>query len=417
MATWLSSMRRQPVARTARRLKRTRAAGPFLVARRRPYGRRLTRAIAVIVLVAFILPAVVPSRAEARQLILPTPPNLLNEYLLAKTTDSYPLPGTTGLFYPTPAQYAALLRLQQQAIAKTMTDHLLGGADAAAAQSWGRDEAIIELWSSFKEAAFAVNRGVATSDQRLVNAWLQTVLLRQNVRKAVAAGLEYVKYAGLDHARYQQIVAGLLQNEANGGASEDYCNPSDHGTLTCADFKALYDFMQTGFTSPKNYWAWTDGTSNATKMATATEGYCAYRSPSAPAGVDDDLPVYPDPDVDNSSLCLSPAPTIGCLIDCNPTPPSYDAFKTWGAILASQNLMSGAAGSTTTQDYTDVWNRIAIAAALGGVSIFAIGGITAGLLGGLAGYMAANTAIFTWVITEGVATWEFTAPMFAQARS
>ena len=41
MATWMSSVRRDPFARKAARRKRTRAAGPFLFTRHR-YGRRLT---------------------------------------------------------------------------------------------------------------------------------------------------------------------------------------------------------------------------------------------------------------------------------------------------------------------------------------------------------------------------------------
>ena len=418
MSTWLSSMRRDPVRRKTPRLKRTRAAsacGPLLVARRRPYGRSLTRAIATIVLVTFNLPAVVPARAEV-QLILPEPPNLLNDYLLAKSTDDYPLPGTTGLFKATPEQGAALVRLQQQAIANTITDHFLGADGLSAPQSWGRDEALIRLWALFRKAAFAVKSGTATPDEQRVNTWLQNVLLRHNVRQAVAAGLEYVKYAGLDHERYRQIVSGLLLNEANGGASEAYCDPGNTSTLTCGDFNALYNFMQQGFTSPKNYWAWTDGTNNSTKIQTATEGYCAYRSPSTPAGVDD-FPAYPDPDVDNAAYCLSPGPLLGCLFDCNPGPPAYESFQTWGAMLASQNLTSGAAVGATSQDFAEAWSRIATAMAIGGTSIFALGGFTAGYFAGLAGFMAAaNAPLWTAVTVNGISGIVYSAPTFSSAQ-
>jgi hypothetical protein len=53
---------------------------------------------------------VVVSENEASSADSSHAPNLLNDFLLAKKTDTYPLPGTTGLLSATPAQYAALLR-------------------------------------------------------------------------------------------------------------------------------------------------------------------------------------------------------------------------------------------------------------------------------------------------------------------
>src|SRR5882724_2601709 len=59
-----------------------------------------------------------------------------------------------SLFYPllsgpwdsTSAQRASLTNLEQKAIANTVSSHGLPASDFVAAQTWGRSDALFELW-------------------------------------------------------------------------------------------------------------------------------------------------------------------------------------------------------------------------------------------------------------------------------
>lgn len=114
------------------------------------------------------------------------PPDLLNASQLSQ-----------GIYAATAAQVLSLQHLQQAAIANTLQDHGLPASDAAAVQSWGRADAEAELWALFVQT-IRTSAASRTGDQQNAVAWLTAVQQRHMVQAARNAGLEYVKWAGLD---------------------------------------------------------------------------------------------------------------------------------------------------------------------------------------------------------------------------
>ena len=146
------------------------------------------------------------------------------------------------LYGASPAQIDALQRLQEQAVANLIARHGLGAGDADAVLTWGRTEAQAELLLLLVAAIKAPSR---TADQQLAVDWLRAVAQRQAVAAANNAGLEYVKWAGLDPSEYQRLL--------NRGAGKGELQAFLSGT-------------------PLNY--------NATDPIRADAGYCVYRSPT-----------------------------------------------------------------------------------------------------------------------------------------
>jgi len=113
---------------------------------------------------------------------------------------------SNGLYTATAAQTQSLQTLEQKAVDATLHDHNLPASDAAAAQSWGRADVQAELWALVLEA-IETAPAARSGDQQNVVDWLTTVEQRQAVQAAQGAGLEYVKWAGLDQTQYQQLLA------------------------------------------------------------------------------------------------------------------------------------------------------------------------------------------------------------------
>src|SRR5262245_13673073 len=216
--------------------------------RRRP----LVRVVAVS-LVALLGVGTMPARA---QLITTAPPDLLNQFRLT---------ASQSLYLANDAQYDALQHLQftahdsvvTNAIATTLAAHGLPASDALAVQSWARDDALAELWGMLVKA---VNASDPTEDQFNAVHWLATLAKRQNMLAARNAGLEYVKWAGLSQSTYNSLVDAV------------FADPTSHDAQM-----NLESFLNTGFTSPKDFAFWTDDND---KIGTATEGFCVYRSPA-----------------------------------------------------------------------------------------------------------------------------------------
>ncbi len=119
----------------------------------------------------------------------------------------------SGLYAATSDQATSLLTLQNQAIANTINDHGLASTDYSAVLSWGRPEAEAELLALIVQAIDTPSTS-QTPDQSNAVAWVQAVEQREAEVAAEDAGLEYVKWAGLDQSAYSSLIA------ANAGESD-----------------------------------------------------------------------------------------------------------------------------------------------------------------------------------------------------
>jgi hypothetical protein len=334
------------------------------------FGRRpwFARAVALLLTLAVVM---LPARGRAQTMTPPAP--LLNEFRITASTSFY---------RATSDQHSALQRLQEQAIANTLADHGLSSDDARAAQTWARGDATAELWALLVQAINAPNR---TADQQQAVAWLTDLVVRQGVRSARFAGLEYVKWAGLNQGTYATRV------DAYNAA---YANGSD---TTQAEAN-LESFLQSGFTAPQPYADWTDGTSTATKIATAQAGFCVYRSPD-PYPTDYQGNIFSGTNASAPPICFIPGGGIGCTIDCNPDTPAYEDFVKWGTAVSHDALLD-------SSDFTEVAHDIALGVGLGGIALSVAAGI---LLGTQLGSALAGTAFqlalfpFATVVTTGSA--------------
>ena len=119
----------------------------------------------------------------------------------------------SGLYAATSDQATSLLDLENQAIANTINDHGLASTDDNAVLSWARPDAEAELLALIVQAIDTPATS-QTPDQQNAVAWVQAVEQREAEVAAQDAGLEYVKWAGLDQSAYSSLIA------ANAGESD-----------------------------------------------------------------------------------------------------------------------------------------------------------------------------------------------------
>src|SRR5262249_19231445 len=120
---------------------------------------------------------------------------------------------------------------EQQAVQGTIGDHGLASSDADAVQSWGRDDAEAELWDRLGLAIQAPacsagqtpGQACRTTDQQNAVDWLTAVYKRNAMQAADDAGLEYVRWAGLDQNTYQS----LLNSNASESSLQTFFTTSD----------------------------------------------------------------------------------------------------------------------------------------------------------------------------------------------
>src|SRR4051794_39127544 len=184
-----------------------------------PSPRRRRRSVltavspAALILVALLMATIavaVGTAPPASAAEAPPLAPLLNTALLVGGTPA----GTQseGLFAATQAQRASLANLEAQAVDATVLDHALdvpgtSAADtAAAARTWGRDAAEIELWGLIVRA-IKTPAASRTTDQANVVDWLQAVVARERATEIRDAALEYVKWAGLGASNYASLLA------------------------------------------------------------------------------------------------------------------------------------------------------------------------------------------------------------------
>ena len=207
-----------------------------------------------------------------------------------------------------PDQREALLQLQEQAITNTLVDHGLPVSDRSAVLTWGRQDALAELFALVVQAIKADNR---TGIQSSVVEWITERVRRYQSGPGEHAAAQYVSWAGRDMSRYWWLV--------NTGASQSDLRNLLSGT-------------------PRSY--------NTIDIKRATSGYCKYRSPSP---YQDEYTGY------TAQTCYTP-----CTFWCMPPMPSYDQFVRWGQSVAYGSGLGG-------DDYVMNSAGIARAAIFGGV--------------------------------------------------
>ncbi len=216
------------------------------------------------------------------------------------------------LYAATAAQMSSLENLETEAVNNITAAYGLSPSDSDSVLSWGRADADAELYALLLQASStpacttgqALGLGCRTTDQQNAVDWLNTVLQRQAVAAAQNAGLEYVKWAGLDQSQYQSLL------DSNAGDS------------------ALQTFLSG---TPENYnLTGSNGAPLApSQFAQSAGGWCVYQ---APAPYTSQYTGNTDP------TCVAVCPFI-----CNPPTPSYNQFVNWGEADANYSLLNSEA--------------------------------------------------------------------------
>ena len=315
--------------------------------------------VGVVVVVALVCLGLAVSRASAASPApIPTctssipnctPPPLLNQ------TELTPIRvGPQRLYAATPEQRASLHALEQKAIQDTLRDHHLPPGDAAAVQSWGRADALAELWGLVVQAIQAPD---PTSDQRNVVAWLTEVMHRRARTEADHAGWEYLKWAGL-----------LPGNKPI---------PSNSTLLD------MLNKVERGAVHPVQY--------DTGKSHSATSGFCKWQPPAPFQGEYTGNVSTPPSKSTAQSWCYPPYRCVS-LLGCNDNQPSYDEFVKYGAADVENARADSAASAVLT-------TQVARALVFGGAAVGAgiAGVVLASTLGPVLTGTALASAIFPYL--------------------
>ena len=223
-----------------------------------------------------------PGRLRHRPRALP-PPDLLNEQLLSDPA---------SFFYATAEQNTALRALESEAVAHTLEDYQLPAADAQRVMSWGRDEALAELWALLVQA-ISTDPSARTETQRAAVAWMTQTLSRKAREVGINGGWEYLKWAGRVSATATRPEPAELVSELD---------RFDKGTL-----------------QPVNYRNGTPDNSDS--------GYCAYVPPTGLENTYDGNPTKP-----NSGAAQWCYPPYLCPdpLGCDNRQPTFETFVSYG---------------------------------------------------------------------------------------
>jgi hypothetical protein len=246
-----------------------------------------------------------------------------------------PLLGTLdrGLTKATPAQVQSLRNLEADAVADVIRIHDLSASDTNAVLTWGRAEAQAQLFTRLLNAV-KEDEDDRSDDQQNAVDWMSTMMHRKAAAAAVAAGREYVAWAGLDEYRFDALVT------ANASEGE------------------LREFL--------------DDTPQPWNPPHYSAGYCEYRSP-APYG--SEYTGY------NHPTCFAPCTNF---LGCNAPTPSYDQFVKWGEAAASYSLLNSEQFSRAV---AKIGMAMGLAVAVG--AAVAVGTLVPAALVGVAGTAAA----------------------------
>jgi hypothetical protein len=232
---------------------------------------------------------------------------------------------SAGVYGATPDQKQSLRSLEKQAIDNVIVDHGLSAGDTTAVQTWGRNEALAEL---FLLLLHAINAESPSADQKNAVAWLDGVVAKQPQSKAhvaaQAAGREYVNWAGLDEATYQSLM--------------------ERSSTTESELTAFFGVNPQPWIAPH--------------YAT---GYCAYRSPEP---YQSEYTGYNNLNCDGS--WGGSGNTCPSRFGCNPPTPSFEQFVRWGEAAASYNVLK-------SDDYATSAHRLGQATGVAVPVAFALG--------------------------------------------
>lgn len=309
------------------------------------YGARLAAVLALSVVVALLRPLAAPAVAANGVCFLgadgtmtcPDDPKPDPTYAPPELVSPNLLPS----FGP---WAASVRRMETQAVDLTLAQHDLPQSDADAVRSWGRPEAVANLWYLVSQA-IETPEARRTVDQQQVVHWMTGMVQGQAMATARATGEQYARWAGLSVSQYF--------HEVDSGAGPE----------------ELTDF----FTTDAKPYRGTPGMPDTT-------GYCAYRSPAPYA---EEYQGY------QVQTCFTPCTSWVC----EPPRPSYDNFARWGEAEATAGLReSGHIANAAVIASTLTQNR-------------AVSGVATGLAltGALAGVYSALGPLAVSVITPGLA--------------
>jgi Big-like domain-containing protein/MBG domain-containing protein len=258
--------------------------------------------------------------------------------------------GGSGPYAATPAEQAALATLEAQAVSATLADHGLPSSASAMVQTWGRDDALAELWGLLVQA-IKTPAGSRTDAQRGGVSWLTGMFHRHAVATADKAGLEYVKWAGLDQKAY---LALLAQDPTK-----------DQLTTFMQQFPATYD-----------------NGGSAHNPGVSTGGYCAYRSP-APYADEYTANVFHQGGAPQQ--CYAPCPSF---TQCLPITPTADQFIRWGEADVDEPTFANQSFASSARD---------IATGVGLGTVAAGVGVGVGLGSGLTSAALIDTGLVDFI--------------------
>jgi len=213
--------------------------------------------------------------------------------------------GYDGLFAATPEQKTALLALQDSVIADTIQARGLLPSDYDSVKANARSELKVQMFSQIS-AALATAASGRNHDQQLLADWMLTVNHRMQVRQAVEAALQYMKWAGIDPSAFDELLA------ADGTSDE---------------------LRATMAAPPVKY--------NTTDRATATSGWCVYHSPDPFA---DTYLGYQRTDC--NIPCTNPA-------GCDTPTPLFEEFVAFGSAEGMSQVVSTPQVSQTAMSFAN----------------------------------------------------------------
>ncbi len=186
-----------------------------------------------------------------------------------------------------PEAASAIRALEDEAVAMTVSQHGLTSSDHDAVATWGRVDALANLWGLVVQAMRTTPAG-RTAEQRHAVAWMSSMLRSQAQGVAEHTGEQYARWAGLSLASYWAKVN------------------------TDASREELTSFFTT---TAQPYGA----------ASLEHTGYCNYRSPDPYA---DEYTGY------RTQTCYTPCTSW----TCQPPRPSFDQFSRWGSAVATAHL-------------------------------------------------------------------------------
>jgi hypothetical protein len=200
----------------------------------------------------------------------------------------------------TAQESAALHRLETQALDTVLDAHGLPEGDRDAVATWARSDAQAALFEIVVQA-MGTDAGTRTPDQQQAVDWVGDMFRTVKERVASRSAAEYAKWAGLDMHRYWQLI--------DARASE----------------QDLKDFLSQ---RPQPY--------NVPDINNATGGWCKYTPPSG----------YHDSDYTARDVQSCYQPCTDQYL-CEPEPPTYTDFKSWGQGEALSESLGRVNGSST----------------------------------------------------------------------